>query len=334
MISSKKKRIDWLDNAKGFGIILVVYGHNYPSLEDYIYTFHMPLFFFIAGLFHPNQINIKIIKRRVQQIIIPYFLWSILLFSFWFFIGRKYGDSSTMNLNVMKNFAGIFYGQGDHAYMNWGIPMWFLPAIFLSFLIFGFIRKLKNILLQLVILLLLISLGFIIPKVINFHFMWSIDVAMVSLIFYATAFYFKDFFLNNNVPYHNILLALFLILHLSISILTDNKVDMYRSKYGNEFLFLLSAIVGLGFWILFFKRIKTVPILSFFGKNTIPILALQIRTVTFIKLLLIFFVSYKTFNFNEFEKIILTITQLILLYPVILLINKKLPILNGKFKTL
>ncbi|MDB4201501.1 hypothetical protein N9763_00715 [Polaribacter sp.] len=40
------QRIDWIDQAKGFGIILVVYGHNFPSIEDYIYSFHMPLFFF------------------------------------------------------------------------------------------------------------------------------------------------------------------------------------------------------------------------------------------------------------------------------------------------
>lgn len=330
MISSQKKRIDWIDTVKGFGIILMVYGHNYPFLEGYIYTFHMPLFFFIAGLFHPSEMNIKTIKRRTQQLIAPYFLWSMLLFVFWVFIGRNYGNSSTMDLSILKNLIGIFYAQGDNAYMNWGIPMWFLLAIFLSFLIFGFIRKLQNIVFQVVILLLLIILGFIIPKVINFHLIWSLDVALVSLFFYALAFYFKDFVLNKRIQYQNLLLIVFLLLHLGISIYTNNKVDMYRSTYGNEFLFLVSAIIGVGFWVLFFKKIKRISVLSFFGKNTIPVLALQIRAVTFIKLLLMLFLSYKTFNFNEIEKVILVMVQLIILYPVIIFINKYIPILNGK----
>ena len=333
MASTNKERINWIDTTKGFGIIMVVYAHNFPYLESYIYTFHMPLFFFIAGLFHPNQINLEKVKKRTQQILIPYFLWSILLFVFWFFIGRKYGDSSIMDLSVFKNLIGIFLAQGDHDYMNWGIPMWFLPAIFLSFLIFGLVRKLKNNFYQLVIVLLLIGLGFVIPKYSNLNFIWSLDVAMVSLSFYASAFYLKDF-LKRKKNYQILLLSVFLILHLCLSVLISNEVDMYRSIYGNNFLFLLSAFAAIGFWMFLFKTIKKIGILSFFGRNTIPVLALQIRTVSVIKLLLIIFLGFKTFDFNEIEIIMLTLAQLTLLYPLLLLIDKKLPILNGKRKNL
>ena len=75
-------RIAWLDQLKGFGIILMVYGHNFPVLEEYIYSFHMPLFFIIAGIFHPKKMNILTIKKRVQQILLPYFLWSSILFGY------------------------------------------------------------------------------------------------------------------------------------------------------------------------------------------------------------------------------------------------------------
>ena len=86
MILPKKERINWIDLLKGFGILLVIYGHNLPYFEKYIYSFHMPLFFFISGLMHPNKINFKVIKKRAKQILAPYFLWSFLLFLFWFFI--------------------------------------------------------------------------------------------------------------------------------------------------------------------------------------------------------------------------------------------------------
>jgi uncharacterized membrane protein YcfT len=39
-------RIDWIDIAKGYGILLVILGHlDVGKIGTWIYTFHMPLFF-------------------------------------------------------------------------------------------------------------------------------------------------------------------------------------------------------------------------------------------------------------------------------------------------
>ena len=44
------KRISWIDMAKGYGTILVIFAHiHYGGLRTWIYTFHMPLFFFLSG---------------------------------------------------------------------------------------------------------------------------------------------------------------------------------------------------------------------------------------------------------------------------------------------
>ena len=50
------KRIEYLDIAKGVGILLVVLGHNDFEVislfvQRLIYSFHMPLFFFLSGYF-------------------------------------------------------------------------------------------------------------------------------------------------------------------------------------------------------------------------------------------------------------------------------------------
>jgi len=44
-------RLDWVDAAKGLGIVLVVAGHVWTrgAVRDAIYAFHMPLFFLLAG---------------------------------------------------------------------------------------------------------------------------------------------------------------------------------------------------------------------------------------------------------------------------------------------
>lgn len=44
-----KERLDWIDFAKGIGIILVVWAHTRGFFTNYIEQFHMPLFFFVSG---------------------------------------------------------------------------------------------------------------------------------------------------------------------------------------------------------------------------------------------------------------------------------------------
>jgi fucose 4-O-acetylase-like acetyltransferase len=87
------KRIAWVDAARGFAIILVVFGHVlggvmsrrwldgeglYRAIYNYIYLFHMPLFFMISGLFcieamRKSPINAFI--SRTESIASPYIFW-------------------------------------------------------------------------------------------------------------------------------------------------------------------------------------------------------------------------------------------------------------------
>ncbi|KQS04184.1 hypothetical protein ASG11_07910 [Sphingomonas sp. Leaf357] len=87
----------WLDHARGIGIILVVYAHqmraqtaigqfpaawNGPFQDALIYSFHMPLFFFISGVVSLKSMRSKPFAEsfldKLKSIAYPYFLWSIL----------------------------------------------------------------------------------------------------------------------------------------------------------------------------------------------------------------------------------------------------------------
>lgn len=87
------ERIGYIDSLRGFAILLVVVGHliqyNYSSFLDsclfnVIYSFHMPLFFFISGcvraLHGDGKINLRILSIRVLNrfcaLIIPSVVWS------------------------------------------------------------------------------------------------------------------------------------------------------------------------------------------------------------------------------------------------------------------
>ena len=81
------KRIEYLDIARGIGILLVVLGHNDFEaislfIHQVIYSFHIPLFFFLSGYF----INISIpffdfVKKRFNALLKP-FLFTIFLIYF------------------------------------------------------------------------------------------------------------------------------------------------------------------------------------------------------------------------------------------------------------
>jgi len=88
--------VDWVDYCKGLGIFLVVVGHVlgglqpsgiisdspwYQFVERWLYTFHMPLFFFISGLFVRRSTRRSFtgfILDKAAVLIYPYFIWSIL----------------------------------------------------------------------------------------------------------------------------------------------------------------------------------------------------------------------------------------------------------------
>lgn len=70
------KRIGWIDIAKGITILLVIVGHTLIGykVNDYIYAFHMPLFFICSGLlFKPKDIKM-VAKNNAKKLLVPYYV--------------------------------------------------------------------------------------------------------------------------------------------------------------------------------------------------------------------------------------------------------------------
>lgn len=64
-----QQRFKEIDIAKGIGITLVVLGHLTTPLHDYIYSFHMPLFFILSGFFFSKNINLY---KRSRLLLLSY----------------------------------------------------------------------------------------------------------------------------------------------------------------------------------------------------------------------------------------------------------------------
>lgn len=146
------ERVDWVDNAKAIGILLVVYGHVarglfeagfianvqlYKLVDSIIYSFHMPLFFFLSGLFVVKTLNRKGTKgfvfSKVDTILYPYILWSILQGSVEFVLADyTNGDvalGSILNLWVPRAQFWFLYALFFVAIVT-AMVLSFIPRIF------------------------------------------------------------------------------------------------------------------------------------------------------------------------------------------------------------
>lgn len=335
-MSHGSNRLNWIDQARGLAIFMVVYGHNFPSIEPYIYSVHVPLFFLISGIFQPAVVSSQQLIRRVKQLLIPYFFWATTLFLFWWTVGRKFGKSSAQDLSVVDNFMGVFYAQGGPQYMDWGIPMWFLPCILLVFFMHSGITRFFKGKFQSILVLILGVVGILWAKATHIHLPWSIDVAMVALIFYHLGFALKNSLKDHPYTHKWWLIALLFGVHITGFYFNPEKVDMYRSIYGSPLLFLISGSSGALAYILLFKKLGTLGFdklfkpLIYMGQNTVVILATHLRALTLIKALLLVLLGWSVFEFTELQKFILAWVQIALLVPLIYLINRYTPILNGK----
>jgi len=132
-------RTDWIDYGKGLGIILVVYAHLLSSAynaglgiqehffllsDSIVYSFHMPLFFFLAGLFveqsYRKRGGIGFLADKAKLLVYPYFIWSFLQIS----VELVFSQHSLRGVSVNDLLAV--------PYLPWS-QFWFLYALFLMY---------------------------------------------------------------------------------------------------------------------------------------------------------------------------------------------------------
>ncbi len=137
------KRNEYIDYAKGIGILLVVYGHVIVGLnsvklnisettilelqKNIIYSFHMPLFFFLSGIFVFKSLKTRnsfnFILNKIKVLIYPLFIWSVLhgglqvIFS-------KYVNSNIKLIDLVKI---VYLPLPDQHF-------WFLYSLFLMYI--------------------------------------------------------------------------------------------------------------------------------------------------------------------------------------------------------
>ena len=169
------ERIKWIDIAKGWGIILVICGHvGDDYFTTWLYTFHIPLFFFLSGyFFNPSKSPSEILRSKVKSLLLPYVTLGMPLFF----------------INLYFGFEPIVLLKG-YVIQQRASTLWFIAALFMQFVI-AYI--LYNVITQPIIRWVVISIITVLG-VFLWHndvssLPWNVDVSLVTLPFFCIGYY-------------------------------------------------------------------------------------------------------------------------------------------------
>lgn len=323
------ERKEWIDSLKGIGIMLVVWGHlTIPLLgETIIYSFHMPLFFFISGyLFKNKDITIRsFMIGKIGTLLIPYSIYAAI--SFPFGIALNYLKEEPIDLLVhVKNYLFL------NGSVGWNSPLWFLVVLFLVDISYFILKKVQINSFVVGTILFLLAFWF---SMTGQRYPLGVNIVFLGLLFFYLGNETKKRkvidYLNQKSINKLIVLLFLATINILFGSILNPRVSVYHNELGNFVYFSLGALAGIYFLFLIISSFQSFTFFNFYGKNTLLILATHYFFIYFYKLIGRVFLNGVLFrNDDYFISIVLTGITLMSYYPLVHITNRYFPFLSNK----
>lgn len=276
-------RIKWIDVARGIGLLLVIFGHLViwgEPVFNWIYSFHMPLFFFLSGyLLKPELKNAKLFLKKISlALIIPYFIFVII----GLIVSLIVSGWQPISYNTV--FFDVFYAvQPESLHVG---QIWFLICLaIVQILFFIFLKlRIKNTLFKIIIISSFALIAYLIHEYkiglwidgIQYRLPFKLDTAFMGLFFFAIGYYVKYFKIFSKIfckkPTDNFY---FMIIALEVNIFfglyLNKTVNMGDNVYNNILFFIVAALAGIIFIIYLSYFLEKNRLLLYMGSNTLSI---------------------------------------------------------------
>jgi len=314
-----KNECNYIDIARVLGIYLVILGHFPYSdsnlfYKNFIYVFHMPLFFAISGILHRHiDFNLDALKKVFISLIIPFAIYNIIYLPMALYFPNK-------EITLFAAVKGTLLCIGE---IN--APTWFLISLFGVKVVSLFLKSRSfYVALSLVCLLILIILNiYEIPGINVFRF----KATLAAFPFFVFGYLIKDK-LNINI---NIFIKMLFVFVSAVFIywftVRYGRVNLGSGKSGNILFYYIAGILGIvsTFYIsqilnkhIKFQWVKTI------SRGTMMIVGLHWFITDIFKL------YYPDIHFI-WAVIASLIITLLFYYPIKVTYNR-VPILFGKTK--
>ena len=215
-------RLDWIDITKGIAIFLMVCGHtSIPvSISDFIWSFHMPLFFIVSGmLYNPDKADNykRYVIRKLYTLVVPYF----------FFLTCDYLYHIAWRMDVSWNMLtnGIQIG----AY--WFIQVLLVVELLNAILIKVFIKESNNSsgrMYYMFSIIILSLLGYW-ASLYKIHFPYRLEVVGLASLHYGLGFLFSDILIKHKI---SVWLSLLLVGVTLVCSQILPRLDMNYNQFG------------------------------------------------------------------------------------------------------
>ncbi|MCI8983228.1 MAG: acyltransferase family protein [Hungatella sp.] len=276
-----KKRIEYLDVAKGIAMIGVIIAHfgGIPFLLNRIcFSFHMPLFFLISGYFFKKGDMNLLLKRKAYQLLRPYVITSmVVIFSSIFWNGIIKNETITVGRNILEWLWAFFYGSGNPYNSPYWIKeigaIWFLPALFFSLLILGFCLNKKY---SLVWIVLLMWVGSYTRDVLWLPF--SIQAALVALGYLYIGYNVREYNILEKLIASPVIVGAAFVLWVLYILCDGGRVYIVQGYFANGIYyetFFSSVAAFCVIWIAYIISKKSNLVerfLKFIGQNSLIIM--------------------------------------------------------------
>lgn len=151
-------RLRSIDIAKGIGILAIVLGHlgirtasGQEILEPWVFAFHVPIFFIVAGYFASNKRPFKtFLLQKTHRLLLPYVVTCIFMLCLVLILLALRGNAWPSRFNDIQSFLlAAFYGTGSwYVHTLFGATpigaIWFLMALFFASLMHRFALKFRH----------------------------------------------------------------------------------------------------------------------------------------------------------------------------------------------
>lgn len=273
-----KDRYDFIDLIKGIGILLVVWGHTMIPRSVYIYSFHMPLFFFVSGYLHRDKPAGAYFAGKVRRLYFPYLVFCLLSWLFYAAVlvlrQRRF---------MLPAHAGKLISLLDGSARNGGNDaIWFLTCMLVVSGLYWAVRRVRQPGLRWVCIAAASAAGYALG-VWNIALPFKIDAALTGVVFYHFGFEAKSrgaLRYADKVRWYWLAagLAVAEALHIAAAYLNVRvsglpKVAMVSNNLGSYSLFYIAALAGVAVYTVVAYKLGRVGLVNYLGVNSLAILA-------------------------------------------------------------
>ena len=270
-----KSRLEFVDIAKGIGIMIVCFGHS--GAEDVVISwiggFIVPLFFILSGYMYKDKgIPVgKDLYNKGKKLLKPYMFFSVVLL----LIYKRFAWNDIVGVFYSRYCLYTYHAPDNIFFMKaTNSPMWFLTAMFATFPLFYIIMKNEKYIKWIVLSYLLITWGCTFLPIL---LPWSLDVVFIMAIFMYIGVLFRrqENLLNKPSYIYWLIIAAFLVLCK-----VNGEPNPSVRELGNSLLlYMITGVLGSISMMWICKHLEGKPLsglLADIGRHTLVIFCLQI----------------------------------------------------------